>query len=288
MFEGVAGGYFEDLRNLKWGGLMAFVKINRNIVNSKIFNDDKLLSFYVRLILLCRVKPGTRNNVEVARGQLLTTIRDLGAVLDLPTTNTFRLLSSLEQEQLISVTKCPRGSIITVNDYDCLVPIIKNAEQQKSCSLEQSWNNIEGSTLFNKNKKNVKNGVQCAREQKSIFDNSTENGAIKNADSGEEKDPLLRQINCEDKKSTERTEEKSPELQLPSRKSLVEKYGEENVYDYECRFERWRSRQKKPVSITCYEAIERWMRDDNVQKKHNEGAFNTEEIMRRIMENYNR
>lgn len=246
---------------------MAFVKLNRNLVRSNIYHNDKLLSFYVRLIMLCKVKPQNVNNVEVPRGAILITIRDLAAVLNLKITNTFDKLKSLEREQLISISKCPQGSIITINNFDCIGGITEKSEQENFCSGEQKPNKIEGSTLLYNNKKNVKNGVSDARKQKSEIENSNEDG-----------DP------------EEIEESKIRELHIPTRESLVEKYGEENVFEYECRFERWRSRQKKPVEITCYEAIERWMRDDNVQKPRqlsSEAGYDTDEIMRRIISSYN-
>ena len=49
----------------------------------------------------------------------------------------------------------------------------------------------------------------------------------------------------------------------PTRKSLVERYGEEAVKKYEQRFEDWSCKQHK-VNIDAYKAISDWMQQDKV------------------------
>lgn len=253
---------------------MSFVKIDREIINSEIYADDELLAFYVRLLLQCRYKAYSINGIDVGRGQIFTSIRKLASVLNLNPSNTFKLLSSLEEKQIIRIEKYTRGSLITLINYECNTQNNENLKQLKKCLPKHFSNTFEGSTLFNNKRKNVKNGVPRACENQN-FENQPENSAAKNTD------------------PDQNSEEKNPALNnFPTRDSLIEKYGEDNVFEYECRFERWKNRQKKPVNIGCYEAIERWMRDDRVEKKlpkaSSEAAFDTDEIIRRVMENYNR
>lgn len=248
---------------------MGYAKIDRKVLDSEIFNDDKLLSFYVRLILLARIKPCYDNDVLIGKGQLFTSVRRLSGVLNSNYSNTYRLLSTLEEKHLISIKKYHEGSLITVFENFPQDNNPNNLKQQKECFAKRKRNTDETPTLlYNKKENMVKQGVPDARLPKKEIEKN--NGS---SDREDIKNSELR------------------DLQIPTRESLVEKYGEANVFEYECRFERWRSRQRKYVAITCYEAIERWMRDDHVQKPQkqstSEAAYDTDEIMQRIINSYN-
>lgn len=260
---------------------MAFAKIDRNIIDSEIYYNDQLLSFYVRLIMLSRIRPYRDHGILVDKGQLFTSIRKLGAVLNYKSTNTLKLLNSLEEKHLISIEKYTSGSLITILDVDSETKYPKKREQQKKCSREHFANTLRTPTLLYKKEKKVEKGVQRAREQNANFENSTEEAEVIEVGFGKKSENLLSESGIENNRALLKI--------TPTREELIEKYGEENVLDYENRFERWRSRQQKPVLITCYDAIERWMRDDGVEKpkeKYSEAAFDTDEIMKRIMENY--
>lgn len=256
---------------------MGYAKIDRKIANSEIFLNDKLLAFYVRLILICRIKPCVIDGVLISPGQLLTSVRKLAGDLNMPASNAFRQLRTLEEKHLISVEKSREGSLITVLNYNCDKKIPEKAKQQNECFAKQIRNTSETPTLlYNKQDKQVEQGVPRAQKQNQIFDGS----AIFGGGLGEK---ISEKENSDEKNNSQSINK----FLIPTRESLVERYGEENVADYEIRFERWKNRQNKHVDITCYEAIERWMRVDKVQHPCSEAAFNTEEIINRVIKNYN-
>lgn len=78
---------------------------------------------------------------------------------------------------------------------------------------------------------------------------------------------------------------RNSETDFDARRRLVELFGETNVAEYERRFELWRGRQDRPVRVSCYEIIERWMKTDGAQKPH-EPSYDVDEIMRRMTAQY--
>lgn len=75
------------------------------------------------------------------------------------------------------------------------------------------------------------------------------------------------------------------------RAALAEEFGERNVAEYEQRFELWKSRQSRPVGVSCYDVIGKWMRGDGVSKPNggslaDDSSFDTGGIAGRALDVY--
>ena len=76
-----------------------------------------------------------------------------------------------------------------------------------------------------------------------------------------------------------------PPSQTIDRNFLIEKFGIENVADYENRFERWRQK-KHGVNISMYETIYKWLQQDGVQKPVNKSSFDMDAVMKKIIDRH--
>lgn len=238
---------------------MAYVKLNRDVLDSGIFADTELLGFYVKLVMMCRVAPVVEMECEVQRGQFLTSLRRLSELFDCSIQHTRTCLRKLKSARLIEVCSNSQYSVISVINYDCREGFQR---APASDSTHGSSNSSHGdqqtdntASLLNFKMNNV--NLRAPRAQK-----ESDSDSLKAAE-----------IERENVRS------------VSDRQRLVDRFGEANVADYEQRFELWRARQKRSVSISCYAAIERWMREDNVTKP-SESSFNTEDIMRRVRQTY--
>lgn len=239
---------------------MAYVKLNRDIADSEIFADTELLGFYVKLVMMCRVTPIYERGCEIKRGQYRTTVRKLAELFDCSVQHARTFLRKLQTARLIEVSANARYSIITVINYDCRDDFCGSSTRETTQGLTQASHADQQAdntaSLSNIKMKNV--NLQAPRVQKKSDSDSSQTAG------------------------SERENDRS----ISDRLRLVDKFGEVNVADYEQRFELWRARQKRSVNISLYDAIERWMREDNVTKPP-ESSFNTEDIMRRVLKTYN-
>lgn len=77
----------------------------------------------------------------------------------------------------------------------------------------------------------------------------------------------------------------SPPSPAIDRNFLIEKFGMENVVDYENRFERWKQK-KRSVNVSMYETIYKWLQQDGVQKPVNKSSFDMDAEMNNIINRY--
>lgn len=238
---------------------MAYVKLNRDIADSEIFADTELLGFYVKLVMLSRVTPIFERGCEIKRGQYRTTVRKLAELFDCSVQHTRTFLRKLQTARLIEVCANSQFSIITVINYDCRDDFCGSSTRETTQGLtqtshaDQQADNTASLSCIKINNVNL----QAPRAQKKSDSNSLKAAEI----------------------------ERENDRSVSDRQRLVDRFGEANVADYEQRFELWRARQKRSVNISCYAAIERWMREDNITKP-SESSFNTEDIMRRVRQTY--
>lgn len=75
----------------------------------------------------------------------------------------------------------------------------------------------------------------------------------------------------------------TPPSPAVDRNFLIEKFGVENVIDYETRFERWKQK-KHGVNVSMYETIYKWLQQDGVQKPINKSSFDMDAVMKKIIE----
>lgn len=77
----------------------------------------------------------------------------------------------------------------------------------------------------------------------------------------------------------------SPPSPAIDRNFLIEKFGMENVVDYENRFERWKQK-KRSVNVSMYETIYKWLQQDGVQKPVNKSSFDMDAVKENIAKRY--
>lgn len=98
----------------------------------------------------------------------------------------------------------------------------------------------------------------------------------------------IERLNTEKDKEldTERRENADALSLSPSRKALVEKYGEANVKKYETKFIQWQGKEKGRESLDMLMWIERWMLEDKVSPPKRSSSFDTDNIKEKIMAGY--
>ncbi len=97
--------------------------------------------------------------------------------------------------------------------------------------------------------------------------------------------PTLYNTEYQNNRSTEVTSA-SPTAASISRENLIEIFGENNVDEYEKKYDNWRASKGGTVRGDRYETIRRMMEQDKVQKPVNLSSFDKNEVMRRIIQKY--
>lgn len=87
-------------------------------------------------------------------------------------------------------------------------------------------------------------------------------------------------------RSEEEASSASPTAASLNRASLIEIFGEENVDEYEKRYDSWKTKKGGIVRGDRYETIRRMMEQDGVQKPLTHSSFNKDEVMERILRQY--
>ncbi len=80
----------------------------------------------------------------------------------------------------------------------------------------------------------------------------------------------------------------SPTAASVNKESLIERFGRENVEEYEQRYDRWKASKGGVVRGDRYETILRMMEADGVKKSISFSSFDPNEVMRRILQRYSR
>ncbi len=78
----------------------------------------------------------------------------------------------------------------------------------------------------------------------------------------------------------------SPTAASINRENLIEIFGEDNVDEYERRYDNWKASKGGVVKGSRYETIRRMMEQDGVQKPVSHSSFDKNEVMRRILQQY--
>lgn len=78
----------------------------------------------------------------------------------------------------------------------------------------------------------------------------------------------------------------SPTTPQFTRESLVERYGGENVYEYERRFDKWKAKKGGNIKANRCEIISRMLEEDGVQKPTSKSSFDMDCEMEKIIKRY--
>lgn len=69
--------------------------------------------------------------------------------------------------------------------------------------------------------------------------------------------------------------------------SLADDFGEQNVRDYEQRFDKWKAKKCGNIRVDKWATIAKWLKQDGITKPQNTSSFDMEEVMAGIKERYN-
>lgn len=70
--------------------------------------------------------------------------------------------------------------------------------------------------------------------------------------------------------------------------SLADDFGEQNVRDYEQRFDKWKAKKCGNIRVDKWATIAKWLKQDGITKPQNtSSSFDIQEVMTGIKERYN-
>ena len=98
-----------------------FIKIYRNLTEWEWYKESTTFRLFIHLLITVNWEEKKWQGITIKRGQRLTTQRHLASELfdDETKRQPIRTaLSNLENTHEITIEKTPKGSIITVNNYD--------------------------------------------------------------------------------------------------------------------------------------------------------------------------
>lgn len=231
---------------------MGYVKLSSDLPQWAWYEDNNTLAVYIRLILGAAWRDCDYQNVHLKRGQIATTLPLIAQQSKLTVQQIRTILERLKSTGKITVEKTPKFSIITLIEYDCLTSI------------------------------NMQNNSQITGEQQSSNSLAT----------GEQQSYFIINRNTEDNKAVSKSEvtacaaSASPTTTSPTRESLIEIYGKENVDYYEKKFDKWKADRGGVIRGEKYKNIAKWMENDGVKKPVSHSSFDTDEVMANILKQY--
>ena len=98
--------------------MTGWVKIYRELLETPLFSSAERFRFFILLIMLAQHKPQQYYGIEVGRGQLITSIRQLARRCGMTPKKVRCALQSLEFWELIKVEPTRKYSLITICNYD--------------------------------------------------------------------------------------------------------------------------------------------------------------------------
>ncbi len=233
-----------------------FVKLPRTMLEWGWLDDGNTLKVYLVLLLSANWKDTEWHGIKLKRGQLISSYPTLAEKCSLSVQEIRTAFSHLKSTGDITVKTTSKFSIVTVNNYD-----IPDGLADKSTVNQQTGNS------------------QAAVKQQAVNRQST---------TAEE-----RKEEKEIKEKQEREEAAAPPAPVNSSKSfnsavtradLADKYGEENVLLYECKYDSWAAKKGITDFSNMYGVIAKWLAEDGIAKPHS--SFAMDDVMRKIIGRY--
>ncbi len=94
------------------------IKLYRDIMKSPLYRNAARFKLFVTLLLLAQCDDDSEGEVELKRGQLVTSLSRLCATTSLTPKQVRCALSALERDEYIEVQATNKYSIVTVCNYD--------------------------------------------------------------------------------------------------------------------------------------------------------------------------
>lgn len=111
-----------------------FVKLYRKLKDWEWYKEETTFHLFIHLLLSVNWEDKKWHDIEIKRGQILTTQRHLARDLFDDEDKRQRIrtaLSNLESTQEITIQKTTKGSIITVNNYDDYQQLTQELTQEQ-------------------------------------------------------------------------------------------------------------------------------------------------------------
>lgn len=139
-----------------------FIKIDRNITRWRWYKDANTLQVFLHLIINANISDHDFEGITVHRGQLVTSYPSLADSLNLTIRNVRTALDHLKSTGEVTVTRCPKYSLITVVNYDLYqsAPTVKPAVKRQSSDSQ--------TTVDRQQSKNIKNIKKLENEKKGV------------------------------------------------------------------------------------------------------------------------
>lgn len=146
-----------------------FIKLDRNIVHWRWFQNPKILSVFIWLLIKANVKDGSFEKEVVHRGSLITSNAHIAEGCGLTISNVRTALANLEETGEIVRTVRNHYQFITIVNYESYQSDISKTRGQLASNLDGNLDGNSQATRNNQRIKELKN-ERKKEENGSVFD----------------------------------------------------------------------------------------------------------------------
>lgn len=146
-----------------------FIKIDRNIIHWRWFQNPKILSVFIWLLIKANVKDGSFEKDIVHRGSLITSNGHIAEGCGLTISNVRTALANLEETGEIVRTVRNHYQFITIVNYESYQSDISKTRGQLASNLD---GNLDGNSQANRNNQRIKEDKNERKKEEngSVFD----------------------------------------------------------------------------------------------------------------------
>lgn len=134
-----------------------YIKISRKMLAWEWFTDEKTVVVFLYCLLKANWKDGRFRGQEIPRGSFVTGRKKIAEALNISEQSVRTALAHLQSTNEITITRTPKGSIITVVKYDEYQTA--NQQNTEKSTKNQPTTNQQLTTIEEykeyKNKKNI-------------------------------------------------------------------------------------------------------------------------------------
>ena len=129
-----------------------FIKIDRNILKWRWYEDANTFRVFVHLILKANIREAGFERITVKRGQLVTSYAHLARDLGISVRNARTAIEHLKATGEVTVRAYPKYSVITVLNYEYYQ---QNRQAKQQASDKQPTSSRQQSKNAKERKKNI-------------------------------------------------------------------------------------------------------------------------------------
>ena len=132
-----------------------FIKLFRNIRDWRWYTDANTMRVFIELLLTANIKDNDFMNVQVKRGETVTSLKKIANNLDLSMQEVRTAIDHLKATNEITCRRHSKFSVISIINYERYQGSSTNTSTSSSTIKQQSNNNQ--STINQQQLKNIKN-----------------------------------------------------------------------------------------------------------------------------------